>query len=316
MIDVPPTLPEIEKRNRTKEILVVSGLSLLYLLLFQWLIGVKGDHLLIVISFNFLYYFSDKTRKFILAYSVFLVYWIIFDSMKGFPNYLFREVHIQDLYDLEKSWFGIMEGGSVLTANEYLLRHLSPFWDVATGLFYLCWMPVPLGFGFYLYLKHREAFLHFSFAFFFVNMLGFTIYYTFPAAPPWYVQDHGFLFQLGVKGSEAGLSRFDAFFGFDLFKAIYSKSSNVFAALPSLHSAYPIIVLFYGLKNRVGKANVFFAIVTVGIWFAAVYSSHHYVIDVLLGITCACVGLFLFERGVMKLPVFQRLVGKYSKAVA
>jgi hypothetical protein len=152
-------------------------------------------------------------------------------------------------------------------------------------------------------------------AFFFVNLLGFVVYYTFPAAPPWYVQKYGFELFLNTPGNMAGLGRFDAFFGIHLFHSMYEKSSNVFAAMPSLHSAYPLIMLFYGIKNRLGAINLFFALVTLGIWFAAVYTSHHYVLDVLCGIGCTLVGLLLFEKVVIKWPLFQRFLDRYQKAI-
>jgi hypothetical protein len=66
--------------------------------------------------------------------------------------------------------------------------------------------------------------------------------------------------------------------------------------MPSLHSSYPVIVLFYGLKSKLGAVNIFFFIVMIGIWFAAVYTSHHYVLDVLAGITCAVIGIFSFGK--------------------
>ena len=65
--------------------------------------------------------------------------------------------------------------------------------------------------------------------------------------------------------------------------------------MPSLHSAYPLLVLYTGIKARSGTINVFFLIVMVGIWFAAVYTSHHYILDVLAGILCAVAGIVLFE---------------------
>src|SRR5206468_9223278 len=110
----------------------------------------------------------------------------------------------------------------------------------------------------------------------FVNLIGFVGYYVYPAAPPWYVQQYGFQFQAHTPGNTAGLARFDNYFHAGIFHALYAKSSNVFAAMPSLHSAYNLIVLYYGIKNRLGIINVLFAIIAAGIWFAAVYSSHHY----------------------------------------
>jgi hypothetical protein len=74
------------------------------------LIGFKTDQLVLAGLFNFMYYFSESTRKFILGFSIFIVFWIIFDSMKAFPNYQFNSIHIKDLYLKEKAIFGITEG--------------------------------------------------------------------------------------------------------------------------------------------------------------------------------------------------------------
>jgi membrane-associated phospholipid phosphatase len=66
--------------------------------------------------------------------------------------------------------------------------------------------------------------------------------------------------------------------------------------MPSLHSAYPLITLYYGIKSRLGLVNILFATIMVGIWFAAVYSSHHYLLDVIAGVACAIIGIFIFQK--------------------
>ena len=86
--------------------------SLAYLTLSYFLIGFKSDQLVLVAIFNTLYFLSHTTRRFILAFSIFIIYWIIFDYMKAFPNYRYNEVHIQDIYNWEKSWFGQMAHNS------------------------------------------------------------------------------------------------------------------------------------------------------------------------------------------------------------
>jgi membrane-associated phospholipid phosphatase len=93
----------------------------------------------------------------------------------------------------------------------------------------------------------------------------------------------------------AGLERFDDYFGVTIFKSLYEKGSNVFAAMPSLHSSYPLLVLYYGIRNKLGWLNIVFAFITIGIWFAAVYTSHHYVLDVIAGIVCAFLGIVVFS---------------------
>ena len=300
----------------TKSISIVSLFSLGYLIISYVLVGYKTDEIILVIIFNSLFYLSVATRKFILGFTIFIVYWVIFDYMKAFPNYNYNTVHVADLYNLEKHIFGIRYHGQLLTPNEYWRANGNTFIDVAAGLFYLCWIPVPLAFAAYLFFKNKNQFLKFSLTFLLVNIIGFVVYYAFPAAPPWYVQYHGLVFHPLTQGNTAGLAKFDTYFNAGVFKSIYAKGSNVFAAMPSLHSSYPVIVLYYGIKNRLGAINVFFALVTAGIWFTAIYASHHYVLDVLAGITCAITGIISFNILIDKIKPLQHFITWYEQAIA
>lgn len=279
-------------------------LSISYLGISVYLVGFKVDQLVLIGLFNTAYFLSQATRKFMLGFSIFIVYWVIFDYMKAFPNYLFMKVHIEDLYTLEKQLFGINVQGLILTPNEFWNHLHHALLDVLTGFFYLMWVPVPLLFAAYLFFKNKHQFLRFSLTFLWVNLLGFVLYYLYPAAPPWYVVDHGFEFIPDTKGNMGGLSRFDTYFSISLFRSIYAKGSNVFAAMPSLHSAYPVILVYYGWKTRLNWLNAFFVVLTLGIWFAAVYNSHHYVLDVLMGLLCAVIAIITFN-GLIQLKLFK-----------
>lgn len=298
-----------------RSVIVITILSVVYLLLSWVLVGFKSDQVVLVLLCNALFYASDISRKFFIAYLTFLVYWIIFDYMKAFPNYNYNTVHIADLYNLEKHQFGINYHGTLLTLNEYFKANSTTFLDVLTGCFYLCWVPVPFAFGLYLFFTNRRECLLFTLTFVLVNIVGFIGYYIYPAAPPWYVQEYGFVFHPNTHEGIAGLARFDSYFHANIFKGLYSKGSNVFAAMPSLHSAYPIVVFYYSVKNKLGWANVFFGTVMVGIWFAAVYTSHHYVLDVLAGIACAAAGIALFNVLKAKWGWFGRFIDKYESLV-
>lgn len=301
---------------KPKNVIAVLVLASAYLLVSYFLVGFHTDQLVVATLFVALYLASKPTRNFALGYSIFIVYWIIFNYMKAFPNYLVNDVHIGDVYRFEKNHFGIhLANGSVITANEYWLQRKNTFLDVLTGCFYLCWIPVPLLFGVILFYTKRKQFLRFSLTFLLVNLVGFAVYYIYPAAPPWYVQQFGFIFHPDTPGNVAGLQRFDDYFHSGIFKSLYAKSSNVFAAMPSLHSSYPLIVLYYGIKTRMKWLNIFFAIVMIGIWFSAVYTSHHYVVDVLAGIGCAIFGIALFEL-LMKVKWMQQFVNVLLRATA
>ena len=304
------------KTISTRNIILVSTISLAYLLLCSWLLGFKSDQVVLVTVFNGMFYASALTRKFILGFLSFVIFWVIFDFMKVFPNYNFNTVHILDLYLREKSLFGINDAGTVLTPNEYALKYSKPALDVITGFFYLNWIPLPMLFATYLFFKNRMQFLQFLLSFLFINFIGFSIYYLYPAAPPWYVQQYSFEPNFHAGSSTAGLIRFDQYFNVNVFGSLYAKSSNVFAAMPSLHSAYPLIVFYYGLKNKLGLINIYFAIVMLGIWFAAVYSSHHYIQDVLAGITCAITGLFIFQKVLLKTKWFNKFIIAYKNIIS
>ena len=185
--------------------------------------------------------------------------------------------------------------------------------DLSAGIFYLGWVPLPLAFGLYMYaIGKRKVFLRFSMAFLVVNLLGFAGYYLHPAAPPWYVMKYGFRPLLDTPGSTAGLARFDALIHLPVFQSLYGRNSNVFAAVPSLHSAYLIVALFYAVKDKCRPAIVTtLAVFMCGIWFAAVYTAHHYVIDVLLGIVCALAGIATFELLLKKAPAFRAFFKRY-----
>lgn len=298
-----------------RSVIVISLLSIAYLVLSYFVVGFKGDQVVFVLAANVLFYMTDGTRKFLMAYLTFVVYWIIFDYMKAFPNYNFNPVHITDLYNAEKHLFGIQAHGTILTPNEYLKQHSTTFLDVMSGLFYLCWIPVPFGFGIYLFVTNRQQCLYFLISFVLINIIGFIGYYTYPAAPPWYMQDYGNVLHTNMHEGIAGLARFDNYFHTPIFKSIYTKGSNVFAAMPSLHSAYPIVVFYYAVKNRMTVASVIFGIVTLGIWIGAVYTSHHYILDVWAGIVCAIAGIALFNVLKANWGWFKRFLDKYESLI-
>lgn len=126
----------------------------------------------------------------------------------------------------------------------------------------------------------------------------------------------GFEPDFSTPGNVAGLARFDELVGIPVFHSIYVGNSNIFAAVPSLHAAYMLIATIYAILSKRHPAVIaVFAIITMGIWWTAVYSCHHYVIDVLLGIATAFVGVLLFEQVLMCIPPFRRFVERFTQLI-
>jgi len=296
-----------------RESVIVLGVTAIFVILISVFVGFRPEHALMVALFLGLFFAGETTRKLAVALIPFIIFGISYDWMRVLPNYKVNPIDVENLYNLEKQWFGINSNGQVLIPCEYFAEHYSTVMDFFAGIFYLTWVPVPIAFGIYLYFKKaRSMYLRFAMAFLLVNFIGFIGYYIHPAAPPWYAMNYGFEPILNTPGNTGGLSRFDDLIGLNIFDSIYGRNSNVFAAVPSLHSAYMVIALFYAIKQKCNLPIIItLTILMFGIWFTAVYSSHHYIIDVLLGILCAILGIILFEAVLMRLGWFRSFFDKY-----
>ena len=258
------------------------------------------------------------TRKIALVLTPWAIFGCSYDCMRLLPNYEVNPIDIRELYETEKKWFGIVTAAGTVTPNEFFALHHHAVADLWAGFFYLCWVPVPIGFSIYLYIRgDYKNYLRFSTAFLLINFVGFAGYYIHPAAPPWYVMQYGFEPILHTPGNVAGLGRFDQLTGIPVFQALYGKNSNVFAAVPSLHAAYMLVTTIYAIISKQHKTtNGIFAIICVGIWFTAIYSAHHYVIDVLLGILTCFVGIGILEFVLLKIPTVQQFMKQYVQLIA
>lgn len=306
----------MKEKNRFpswKESVAVIGLSALFLMLTAACIGLRPEHIFMVALYLLLFFASQTTRKLAVALLPFALFGISYDWMRIFPNYEANPIDVEGLYNLEKSLFGINDNGQVLIPCEYFAIHNCRIADFLAGIFYLCWVPVPIAFGLWLYVKgERSLYLRFSMVFLFVNLIGFAGYYLHPAAPPWYAIQYGFEPILDTPGNVAGLGRFDDLTGLSIFDSIYGRNANVFAAVPSLHAAYMVIALAYAIMGKCNKYIIaLFTVIMLGIWCTAVYSSHHYIVDVALGICCALLGIFVFEKGLMRAGWFKRFFNNY-----
>lgn len=255
-----------------------------------------------------LLYAYRKTRRFAVYFLPWLIFAVVYDSMRFYPNYLVNDIDVASLYEAEKSLFGIgatspaelqaiADHSQVMIPGEYFKVHHCALADFMAGFFYLCWIPVPVGFAIYLFCRKEYGwFVRFSWTFLVVNLLGFVGYYIHPASPPWYVMNYGFEPVLNTPGNVAGLGRFDQLVGIPVFHSIYSGNANVFAAVPSLHAAYMLVTTFYAaISRRRWYTVTLFGLICAGIWWTAVYAGHHYIIDVLLGILTAVLGVLLME---------------------
>jgi membrane-associated phospholipid phosphatase len=207
---------------------------------------------------------------------------VTYELLRGLFQYR-GTVHVADLYEYEARLFSISTADGPRTLSEVVSRHTSPWLDLVCGVTYFLFVAEVVGVASYLFFRARPRTLHLSVGFLLVNILGWLIWFVYPAAPPWYVDMYGTGPALmDVVASPAGLARVDAWLGLPIATTFYSKSANVFGAVPSLHVAYATLVAWvsYPVGGWLRTATIGFA---VSMAFSAVYLRHHYLIDVVAG---------------------------------
>jgi membrane-associated phospholipid phosphatase len=123
----------------------------------------------------------------------------------------------------------------------------------------------------------------FGFAFGYMNLFGVITQVLLPCSPPWYENMYGLApANYSMKGSPAGLARIDAFLGLDLYTSGFTASPMVFGAFPSLHAATSTLEAMF-MSHVFPKLTPLFAFYVMWLWWATMYLSHHYAIDLVAG---------------------------------
>jgi membrane-associated phospholipid phosphatase len=187
-----------------------------------------------------------------------------------------------------------------VTLQDYFLQHSSNVADLYFAIPYGTFIYVSVIFATYLYFKDYPALRRYAWTFFLMNIAAYVTYHVYPAAPPWYYHARGCVADLSAHANEGShLANVDAMIGYPYFGAFYGRSADVFGAVPSLHVAYPLLIVLEGWKNFGVIGRTFAVIFWVSMMCAAVYLDHHWIIDVIIGLGYAS-GCYLLARAVLK----------------
>lgn len=225
--------------------------------------------------------------KLLLAALPFLTYLFVF----RFYNQLRAFTHLQEISPPNYIVLSNIEYHLFFChPHQILAQFTNPLFDFLAAIPYLLHFGLPFLFAAYLAInpRRRPALYPYMWCAGWVNLLAVTIHLTFPTAPPWFT-DHTVLDQHGnivfEVPNESAFRRLDKLLGFTLFHSVYARSPVKFGAFPSLHSAWPMVIL---LNNPwFGKRVAVVHVIWIGL--AALYSGHHYLLDVLGGISLAII---------------------------
>lgn len=147
--------------------------------------------------------------------------------------------------------------------------------------------------AFFWLFRTKEVLHLWARVFGFMNLTGVIIQILFPCAAPWYELIYGLIpANYTMRGSAGGLARIDAIFHSKGYTTAFSNSPLVFGAFPSLHAGCATLEALF--------LSHFFPSTTRYIWgyagvlyWATMYMTHHYLIDVVGG-ACMATAFFYF----------------------
>jgi hypothetical protein len=126
----------------------------------------------------------------------------------------------------------------------------------------------------------HERFRRFAWLFVLLTFAALVTYALYPAVPPWLASQNGFL-PPTAKIIDEMWAHVRLGNGSGIFSATGHFADPV-AAVPSLHSAYPVLLVLFFWKAA-GRWRRLLVLYPLAMGFALVYTGEHFVVDVLLG---------------------------------
>ena len=225
-------------------------------------------------------------------------YLITFYSSQFIPNNSRPSIYVSVLPTLESVLFGA-------NISDLLTRYTHPILDV------IAWLPygvghftVPFIVAIFLWLfRPRQALHLWARAFGWLNFVGVVAQIIFPCAAPWYEVIFGLTpAEYSMKGSPGGLLRIDNLLHGHGYTVAFSNSPVVFGAFPSLHSACATMEALFLAHFFPQVATYAWGYAAVLYW-ATMYLTHHYLIDVVGGSCLAIAFFYLFLPDDLKGPL-------------
>jgi len=147
-------------------------------------------------------------------------------------------------------------------------------WAVYLTHFFVVWLVAAM-----LWRADRARFARYAIVTVVLTLSAFLVYWLYPAQPPWLAAEAG---RIGPVDRIVPLV-WDHI-GLTSIQSVYDNGDlvNTVAAMPSLHAAYPMMLLlfFWGAGRRV---RIGLGLYTLAMGYALVYSGEHFVTDILAG---------------------------------
>jgi hypothetical protein len=248
----------------------------------------KAYHWLLLALIPGAWLYGERLRRFFLDWAPMIAFWIVYDRLRLVQPLLLSRVSVEPVYEIERWAFGWIGGGAIPAhaGRAWLAAHAGlpagSFLGWAAQIIYfshLFFVPV-LMLSWWASGKHGPRFAAHVKAFAVLHGLAILLYLLLPVAPPWWVSLHGTEHPTAELLAQSRIA--DAMDG-ALVQRMIKTASLYFAAVPSLHGAYPVLLFLLALKDRGRWKPAALALYGVAMWTATVVLNQHYVVDLLAG---------------------------------
>ncbi|MBC7186813.1 MAG: phosphatase PAP2 family protein [Calditrichaeota bacterium] len=314
-----------QKPSRRWRVYVLLAV-VLYFVAINQVIRVRPDHAFVALLMLATLLGKEKGKRFLIDWSPFIVFWTAYDMMRGIADSVRGVINVALPYRVELALFGPLFGGQIpcfffqhwqQTLGASPLRQLL---DASGGLFYTLHFGLPIVLGWYFWHTRDDRRLFYTFVatLTLLNFSALATFMVYPAAPPWYVYAHGFgqPAKTSFWGMGAGgLLNVDRMIGTKFFTTLWGGfNPNHFAAIPSLHGAYPVVIALFVRKGLRWPVPLV-ALYPLCVWFSAVYLNQHYIIDLLIGTGYVVVAYAVVSRVLMP-RVIDPLLARHARRSA
>ena len=197
--------------------------------------------------------------------------------------------------------FGWATGGAVPTV--WLQERLHGagdvrWYDVVMVPVYMSHFVVPMALAVALWVTRYALFRRYVWTLVALTLATLATYAAFPAAPPWMAALNGYLPDVARVVSETLQAT-----GVGTIRSAVARGeayANAVAAIPSLHSGVPMMVVLFTWRLVRPVTRALLVLYVVAMTFTLTYGGEHYVVDAFLGWAYAAAAVFgvawLFRR--------------------
>ncbi len=234
----------------------------------------------------------SEARRLLCEWLPFIAAILCYDAARAGAHALDRPVLVMPQIRAERFIFGTLPTRWLQT---HFLHARVHWWDVAATLVYVSHFFVTFVVAGWMWTRDRARWSEYAARLVVLSFLGAVTFAIFPTAPPWAAATmgrigpvtrsaaHGWS-ALHLREPEVLLQQ-----GRDLV--------NPYAAIPSLHAGYALLVAIALWPFARRAVRVLLAAYPLAMGLTVVYTGEHYVVDVLIGFVYVALAIKLERRG-------------------